>query len=84
MYLWNWKRQKAVDFVFCIRLDVRRMRELVVHLDTEARAIPCHFELPFAKEEEHSCVCSVDRMQFRAERAYKITRRAWLAASVSV
>ena len=76
--------KRAMDFANVIRLKVRHVRELVVQLDMEARAIPGHFQLPCAKEEVHSCMRSVDRMQFRSERVYKVARRAWLAASVSV
>ena len=76
--------EEAADFIFCIVLDVRHVRELTVRLDMQALAIPCDFELPYAKEEVHSCMCSVDRMQFKAELAYKRACLALRAASVSV
>ena len=68
--------RQAMDIADAIRNEVRCVRELVVQLDMEARAIPCDLELPYAKEEVHSCICSVDRMQFKADLAYKRARLA--------
>ena len=65
-----------------ILVEVCRARMLVRQLDMEARLIPDHFELPYAKEEVNSCLCVMDRMQLRSERAYKVARRAWSAAPV--
>ena len=48
--------EEAADFIFGIVLDVRHVRELTVRLDMQALAIPCDFELPYAKEEVHSCL----------------------------
>ena len=69
--------RRAMDFADAIRNEVRcvrPVRELVVQLDIEARAIADLFELPYAKEEVQSCKCSMDRMQLRSERVYKVAR----------
>ena len=73
---------RARDFADVIRCEVQCVREMIVELDMEARMIPCHLDLPFAKEEVYSCICSVDRMQSKADLAYKRARKAWREASV--
>ena len=65
---------RAMNIAEAIRDEVAAVRELVVQLDVEARAIPDHFELPCAKEEVQSCKRSMDRMQLKAERAYEVAR----------
>ena len=56
--------------------EVCRARILVQLLEHDARLIPDDFELPYAKKEVVSCVPVMDRMQLRAERAYKVARDA--------
>ena len=75
-------KKRATDFADVVRCEVQRLREEIVELDTEARMIPCALDLPFAKEEVYSCMCSVDRLQFKADLAYKRARKAWREASV--
>ena len=72
-------KKQAMDFADAIRYEVHCVRELIVQLDMEARLIPCHLELPFAKEEVHSCMCSVDRMQFisSSKPSWHTKGRAW-------
>ena len=74
--------RRAMNIAHAILIEVCRARQLVVQLEMEARLIPDHFELPHAKEEVNSCLWSMDRMQLRSERAYKVARRAWSAAPV--
>ena len=54
--------------------EVCRARILVQLLEHDARLIPDGFELPYAKEEVESCLCVMDRMQLRSERAYEVAR----------
>ena len=56
--------------------EVCRARILVQLLEHDARLIPDGFELPYAKEEVESCLCVMDRMQLRSERAYEVARDA--------
>ena len=49
---------------------------LVQLLEHEARLIPDGFELPFAKKEVERCMCVMDRIQLRSERAYEVARDA--------
>ena len=65
-----------------IRDEVRCMREMIVQLDVQARAIPCQLDLPYSQEEVYSCMCSADRVEFNADLAYKRARLAWRAALV--
>ena len=48
------KASDAADFLSCIRWEVRRVREAVVHLHMEACAIPAHFDRPVKVEETAS------------------------------
>lgn len=72
--------RRAMNIAHAILVEVCRARMLVRQLEMEARLIPDHFELPYAKEEVNSCLCVMDRMQLRSERAYKVARLAWSAA----
>ena len=56
--------------------EVCRARILVQLLEHEARLIPDGLELPYAKKEVESCLCVMDRMQLRSERAYEVARNA--------
>ena len=68
--------RQAMNIARAIRDEVRCMREMIVQLDVQARAIPCQLDLPFSQEEVYSCMCSVDRMEFQADLAYKRARLA--------
>ena len=68
--------RRAMNIARAILDEVCRARILVQLLEHEARLIPDGFELPFAKEEVVSCLCIMDRMQLRSERAYEVARNA--------
>ena len=74
--------RQAMKIARATRDEVRYIREMIVQLDVQARAIPCQLDLPFSQEEVYSCMCSADRMEFQADLAYKRARLAWRAASV--
>ena len=67
---------RAMNIARAILDEVCRARVLVQLLEHDARLIPDRFELPFAKKEVKSCLCVMDRMQLRCERAYKVARDA--------
>ena len=68
--------RRAMNIAHAILVEVCRARMLVRQLEREARLIPDGFELPYAKEEVESCLCVMDRMQLRSERAYEVARNA--------
>ena len=68
--------RRAMNIARAILDEVCRARILVQLLEHEARLIPDGFELPYAKEEVESCLCVMDRMQLRSERAYEVARNA--------
>ena len=72
--------RRAMNIAHAILVEVCRARMLVRQLEREARLIPDGFELPYAKKEVESCLCVMDRMQLRSERAYKVARLACFAA----
>ena len=67
---------KPLKIARATRDEVRCIREMIVQLDVQARAIPCQLDLPFSQEEVYSCMCSADRMEFQADLAYKRARLA--------
>ena len=68
--------RRAMNIALAILDEVCRARILVQLLEHEARLIPDGFELPYAKKEVESCLCVMDRMQLRSERAYEVARNA--------
>ena len=68
--------RRAMNIARAILDEVCRARILVQLLEHEARLIPDGFELPYAKKEVESCLCVMDRMQLRSERAYEVARNA--------
>ena len=74
--------RQAMKIARATRDEVRCIREMIVQLDVQARAIPCQLDLPFSQEEVYSCMCSADRMESQADLAYKRARLAWRAALV--
>ena len=74
--------RQAMNIAGAIRDEVRCIVQLIEQLNMQARAIPCQLDLPYSQEEVYSCMCSADRMQFKADLAYKRARLAWRAALV--
>ena len=67
---------RAMNIARAILDEVCRARILVQLLEHDARLIPDGFELACAKKEVKRCMCVMDRIQLRSERAYEVARDA--------